>query len=134
MSDILNEAMKRAGWGAVKLKKNSKKSKLKSEKDNDTLTERKTKEEIRRLQIGNEKDINTLVLRSLARSILEDIGHGIQTAFVDLPRREAPSLAAMAGAPGLEREFEKHLAGKIQDAIMSVLSNIDQKTRDGTYE
>ncbi len=126
--------MKRAGWGNTKVKKNYKKSKSKPEKDNDTLTERKTKEEIRRLQIGNEKDINTLVLRSLARSILEDIGHGIQTAFVDLPRREAPSLAAMAGVPGLEREFEKHLAGKIQDAIMSVLSNIDQKSRDGTYE
>lgn len=134
MSNILYEAMKRAGWGDIQVKKNSKKLKPKPEKIDETLTERKTKEEIRKLQIDNEKNINTLVLRSLARSILEDIGHGIQTAFVDLPRREAPTMAAMAGVPAIERDFEKHLADKIQDAILSILINIDQKSRDGTYE
>ncbi len=134
MSDVLVEAMKRAGWGDVKVKKNSGKSKTpKNKKSKETLTEQKTKAEVRKLKIGNEKEMNILVLRTQARAILEVIGHGIQTNFVDLPRRESATMAAMVGVPDKERILEKYLSEKIQDAIKSTLSQVAEKVADGAF-
>ena len=135
MSDVLVEAMKRAGWGDVKVKKNSGKSKTpKEKKPSETLTEQKTREEVRKLKIGNEKEINTLVLRSLARAILEEIGHSIQTNFINLPRRESATIAAMVGVPEKERIIEKYLSEKIQDAVKSLQTQVAEKVTDGTFE
>ncbi len=135
MSNVLEEAMKRAGWGDTKVKKNSGQRKPpKDKKPRETLTEQKTREEVRKLKIGNEKEINTLVLRTLTRAILEAVGHGIQTNFVNLPRRESATIAAMVGVPEKERIIEKYLSEKIQDAIMSMQAQVAEKVADGTFE
>ncbi len=135
MSDVLVEAMKSAGWGDAKVKKNSGKSKTsKKQIPKETLNEQKTREEVRKLKIGNEKEINTLVLRSLARAILEEIGHSIQTNFINLPRRESATIAAMVGVPGKERIIEKYLSEKIQDAVISMQNQVAEKVADGTFE
>jgi hypothetical protein len=127
--------MKRAGWGDVKVKKNSGQTKTsKKKKPKETLTEQKTKAEVRKLKIGNEKEINTLVLRTLTRAILEEIGHSIQTNFINLPRRESATIAAMVGVPEKERIIEKYLSEKIQDAVISLQSQIAEKVADGTFE
>ena len=76
MSNILNDAMKRAGWGDIQIKKTPEKLKPKPEKIDLTLTERKTKEEIRKYQIDNDKNVNILVLRSYVRSIFVSIYPG----------------------------------------------------------
>ncbi len=135
MSNILNEAMKRAGWGDTKVKKNfgqtetSKKKKTKA-----TLTEQKTEAEVRKLKIGNEKEMNTLVMRPLVRAILEAIEHGIQTNFINLPRRESATIAAMVGVPGKERIIEKYLSEKIQEGVKSMQSLMAEKAANGTFE
>lgn len=135
MSNVLTEAMKRAGWGDVKVKKNSGQTKTsKKKKTKATLTEQKTEAEVRKLKIGNEKEMNILVLRTLARAILEEIGHGIQTNFINLPRRESATIAAMVGVPEKERIIEKYLSEKIQDAVMSLQTQIAEKVADGTFE
>lgn len=133
MSNVLTEAMKRAGWGDVKVKKNSDQSKTsKEKKPKETLTEQKTKEEVRRLKILNEKEINILVLRTQARAILLEIGHDIQINFIDLPRRESATIAAMIGVPEKERIIEKYLSEKIQDAITNMQTQVAKKVADGT--
>lgn len=135
MSNVLEEAMKRAGWGDVKIKKNSGQAKTSKKKNpKETLTEQKTKAEVRKLKILNEKEMNTLVLRTQARAILEAIGHGIQTNFVNLPRRESATIAAMAGVPDKERIIEKYLSEKIQDAIKSTLSHVAEKVANRSFE
>ena len=135
MSNVLSEAMKRAGWGDVKVKKNSNRPKIsKNGKPKETLTEQKTREEVRKLKIGNEKEINTLVLKTLVRAILEEVGHGIQTNFINLPRREAATIAAMVGVPEKERIIEKYLSEKIQDAVMSMQNQVAEKVAAGTFE
>ncbi len=135
MSNVLEEAMKRAGWGDVKVKKNSGETKTsKKKKKKATLTEQKTEAEVRKIKIGNDKEMNILVLRSQARAILEVVGHGIQTNFVDLPRRESATMAAMVGVPDKERILEKYLSEKIQDAIKSTLSQVAEKVADRAFE
>ena len=135
MSDILFEAMKRAGWGDTKVKKNSGQTKTsKKKKTQATLTEQKTEAEVRKIKIGNEKEINNLVLRTLTRAILEAVGHSIQTNFIDLPRRESATIAAMVGVPEKERIIEKYLSEKIQDAVMSLKTQIAEKVTDRSFE
>ncbi len=135
MSDILFEAMTRAGWGDTKVKKNSGQSETsKKKKTQATLTEQKTEAEVRKIKIGNEKEINNLVLRTLTRAILEAVGHSIQTNFIDLPRRESATIAAMVGVPEKERIIEKYLSEKIQDAVMSLKTQISEKVIDGSFE
>ncbi len=134
MSNVLNEAMKCAGWGDTKVKKNSKDSKTTKKKKKATLTEQKTEAEVRKLKIGNEKEMNILVLRTQARAILEAVGHGIQTNFVNLPRRESATIAAMVGVPDKERIIEKYLSEKIQEAIKSMLSQVDEKVANRVFE
>ena len=134
MSDILFEAMKRAGWGDTKVKKNSGQSKTSKKKKKATLTEQKTEAEVRKIKISNEKEMNILVLRTQARAILEAIGHGIQTNFVNLPRRESATIAAMVGVPDKERIIEKYLSEKIQEAIKSMLSQVDEKVTGRVFE
>ena len=133
MSNVLEEAMKRAGWGDTKVKKNSSQTKTSKKKKKATLTEQKTEAEVRKIKIGNEKEMNILVLRTQARAILEVVGHGIQTNFVDLPRRESATMAAMVGVPDKERILEKYLSEKIQDAIKSTLSQVAEKVADGAF-
>ena len=135
MSDILFEAMTRAGWGDTKVKKNSGQSETsKKKKTQATLTEQKTEAEVRKIKIGNEKEINNLVLRTLTRAILEAVGHSIQTNFIDLPRRESATIAAMVGVPEKERIIEKYLSEKIQDAVMSLKTQISEKVIDRSFE
>ena len=135
MSNVLNEAMKCAGWGDTKVKKNFDQSKTsKKKKTKATLTEQKTEAEVRKLKIGNEKEMNILVLRTQARAILEAVGHGIQTNFVNLPRRESATIAAMVGVPDKERIIEKYLSEKIQEAIKSMLSQVDEKVANRVFE
>lgn len=88
----------------------------------------------RKLLLENEQMLGHLIEQKLVRSMIEEIGHGIQTSLVDLPRREAPVLAAIVGAPEKERDIEMYLSEKIQQSITAIQGNIERLAGDGTFE
>lgn len=100
----------------------------------ENLDDKKKKEEIRKLQIFNEKELNNLVSRDLILAILSEVGHQIQTNFVDLARRESPNLAAELGISNLERDLEKKLSDLIMIGIESCQNNITRLSQDGIFE
>ncbi len=97
-------------------------------------TERKTDEEIRKLKIGNEKELNNLIERKMAQAMIEEMGHSIQTTLVDFARRESPVIAALLGIPHLERDLEKLLSDKIHIAIESVKGTCVKLASDRLFE
>ena len=100
----------------------------------ENLDDIEQKEKIRKLQIFNEKELNNLVSRDLILAILSEVGHQIQTNFVDLARREAPNLAAELGISNLERDLEKKLSDLIMVGIESCQNNITRLSQDGIFE
>ena len=99
-----------------------------------TLSDQETAEKIRKLQIANEKELNNLVIRKMAQAMIEDIGHSIQTNFVDFARRESPNIAALLEAPEKERDIEKMLSEKIQISIEAVKSECEKLASDRMFE
>lgn len=90
-----------------------------------SVERRVLEERHRKLLIENDKAMGELVEKTLFQSIFAELGQAIQVAFVDLPRREAPTLAAIAGAIDKERDIEHYLRDRIQVAIISVVSKIE---------
>ncbi len=85
------------------------------------------------LKIDNDVKLGNLVEKKLVQAVIEEIGHNIQTSFVDLPRRESPTIAALLGLPERERDIEKYLGEKIQAAIRGVIATITRLADDGTF-
>ena len=85
------------------------------------------------LKIDNDVKLGNLVEKKLVQAVIEEIGHNIQTSFVDLPRRESPTIAALIGLPERERDIEKYLGEKIQAAIRGVIATIDRLAGDETF-
>lgn len=100
----------------------------------ETLTQKKTKEEIRKLQIANEQAIRNLIEKTMIKSMLKEVGHGLQTNFVDVSRRESPTLAAKWGIPEREREVEQDLSKLIQAGLVAMIGEIERLADDGTFE
>lgn len=100
----------------------------------ESLDRQEQKEKIRKLVIDNETKLNNLVAKDMVKAILLEMGHQIQTAFVDLPRREAPNIAAKLGIPNLERDLEKELSDLIKTALDSCINNIDKLSQDRIFE
>jgi len=100
----------------------------------DELDKEKKKEEIRKLRIDNESKLNNLVSKDLVTAMLGEIGHSMQTNFVDLARRESPTLAAELGIANLERDLEKKLSDLIKIGIESVVDNISKLCKDEVFE
>ena len=99
-----------------------------------TLTEEKTSEEIRKLRIDNGLRLRNIVEKSMVQAVMKEIGHQIQTNFVDMARRDAPEVAALLGVPEKERDLERIWADKNASAILSVIDNIERLAMDGTWE
>ena len=93
-----------------------------------SVERRVLEERHRKLLIENDKAMGELVEKTLFQSIFAELGQAIQVAFVDMPRREAPTLAAIAGAIDKERDIEHYLRECIQAAIISVVAKIEAIT------
>ena len=133
MSNILYEAMKRAGWGDTQVKKNSKKLKLaKSDKYNETLTEQKTAEEVRKLKITNERDLGKLIEKKTVKAVLSKYSELIQVYFVQLPRREATNIVAELGIEGKEKKLESMLGEAIEKGL-DICRNELKKIKGSVY-
>lgn len=99
-----------------------------------SLSEQKTKEEVRKLQITNEALINNLVLKSMVKSVLGQIGQELKTAFVDMPRRESGTVAAKLGIPEKEKELERLWSEINQKALDSMKSAVAAMQKDEIWE
>lgn len=99
-----------------------------------SLQEKKTSEEVRKLQINNEKELKNLFLMSLFNSIMGEISHSVQVNFVDIPRRESSRLAAQWGVPEKERQIEKDISDIIAGGIDSFCSKIEELMDDEVFD
>ena len=137
MTDPLLQAMQQK-WGKQILNENKSQDDNKEEYHYElkpqTLTDKKIVEDIRKLQINNEKELNNLVERKMAQAMIEEVGHSIQTNFVDFARRESPVIAALLEIPHLERDLEKILSNKIKVSIESVKGTCVKMADDGVFE
>ena len=138
MSDLLIEKMK-ARFGNEQLN-NSPDSERESEREPEQqeeyqhIDDRKKEEQIRQLKISNEKELNALIERKMIQAIIEEVGHGIQTSFVDFSRRESPLIAALLGVPEKEMQLSEILSEKIKVSIDSVVSITEKYSKDEFYE
>ena len=82
-----------------------------------TLTEQKTKEEIRKIKIANEVSLRNLVEKKMVRAVISKYSELIQVHFVQLPRREAANITAMLSVEGREKEVENYLSEVIEKGL-----------------
>ena len=123
MSDLLFEAMQRAGWGGDPgdLQSDS------SQDEPQSLHIQKVMEEVRQLRIRNETALNNLIPKSQAKAIISRYGEIQQVYFVQMPRREAANICAALGIEGQVKTLENILNGIIEkglDACRNELKNI----------
>lgn len=102
--------------------------------DSNTLQDQKTKEEVRKLKILNEKELKNLFLMKLFDSIMGEISHSVQVNFVDISRRDSARLAAEWGIPNQERQIEKDISDIIATGIESFCSDIENLMDDGVFD
>lgn len=98
--------------------------------DCENAIERKTREEIKKLQIDNNKAMNNLIDKKVTRSMLEVIAQSVVEAFADLPRPQAIEIADIFNMPDKVDEIEKLLAVRIVDSLNEVGIEINKKIKD----
>ena len=135
MNNSLVEAMRRSiGNGGVGTQGNYKNNKSKKmDVDNTFLSRQELKEKIRKLRIGNERDVGNLVSKRLIQAMLESVGQSIQSSFVDVPKRYAPIFAATFKIPANERDIEKMLSDIVEAGVSSVIKNIEKQVAEDTF-
>ena len=99
-----------------------------------SLEQKKKFEEYRKTLIMNEQSMNNLFSRPLFLSMMAELSQAIQTAFVDIPRRESARLASLWKVPEKEKDIEIDLGKIIENAILSVQENIERLSDDGVFE
>ena len=98
-----------------------------------TLEDELKKESIREKKIKNETSLGNIILKTLIQAMIESVGHSIRTNFVDLPRRDSPTIAATLEISNKERDLEKLLQEKIEVGIIAVESDIERLVDEGTF-
>ncbi len=135
MSDPILSAL--MGTPFIEEKPTKRKKKLQPQPESNqawTLQEKKTAEEIRKLQIANETALENLISKDMVRGIVGQIAQEINTQFVDLPRREATTIAALLGIPEKARELERLWGNKNSVAIENMKATIEKLQKSGVYE
>jgi hypothetical protein len=107
------------------------------EEDDDrykSLDDEKLEEQIRKLKIGNEKDLKNLIEKPLMIAVMGEIGQSIQNNFVDLAKRNANTWANLLGCPEREREIEQMIGDMIEGGINGVIDDIERLSDEGIFE
>ena len=119
MSDPLVEAMRRAvGNREPGAQRNNRGKKPKNiDTDNASLSRQELKEKIRKLRIGNERDLGNLVEKKTVRAVISKYSELIRVYFVQYPRREAANIAAELGVEGMEKKIESMLGEGIEKGL-----------------
>lgn len=98
------------------------------------LDDEEKREKIRKLKIGNEKELRNLFERGLMVSIMGEVGQSIQNNFVDQAKRRAYIWANELGIPEKERDLEKLIGDLVQDGINGVEADILRLSDEGVFE
>ena len=116
----------------------SKVSKKKQQTDEEeeyiSRQEKKIDQEIRKLTIGNEKELRKLVEKDLVTSIFGEMGQSIQNNVVDQAKRKANNWAALLGIPGKERDIEKLLSDLGEEIVNGLTGDIERLVNDEVWE
>lgn len=99
-----------------------------------TLQDKKIEEEIRKLKIGNEKELRKLIERELVVGIMGEIGQSIQRNFLDQSKRRSNTWANQLGIPEKEREIENLINEMMTEGIRSMKADIERLSDDGVFE
>jgi hypothetical protein len=99
-----------------------------------SLDDEKLEEQIRKLKIGNEKDLKNLIEKPLMIAVMGEIGQSIQNNFVDLAKRNANTWANLLGCPEREREIEQMIGNMIEGGISGVIDDIERLSDEGIFE
>ncbi len=83
-------------------------------------------ERARDFKIRNEMRLKNLVSKKIVARMMGEISQSISISLVDLPRRNAPQMAALFKRPELEREGELFLSKIIEKAIEAVIVKIEK--------
>lgn len=89
--------------------------------DCENMIERKTREEIKKLQIDNNKAMGNLIDKRVVKAAIEDMARVVKGSFVDMPKIHAPKIAKILDAPERESEIKKVLTDMIQDTLIKVV-------------
>ena len=95
--------------------------------DCENAIERKTREEIKKLQIDNNKAMNNLIDKRVVKAVIEDLARVARGSFVDMPKIQAPKIAKILDAPEREGEIRKVLTDMIEDATNKIAKEIKEK-------
>lgn len=133
-NDIFDNYIKDPEDGFFGVPKDSKKKPQTIEDDGDygdghdfiELTKEEKVEKVRKLKIGNEKELRNLIDKDLVFSMFGEIGQALRTSFVDMGRREANTLSNLMECPQKERDIEAFLNDKNQEGIEAVISKIEE--------
>lgn len=99
-----------------------------------SLTEKKISEEIRKLKIQNEKELNNLVEKKMVIAVLGQIGQEIRTSFVDMPRRESEFIAAKLGIPEKVKDLELLWSEINSNALDSMKAQVESLQNNEIWE
>ena len=99
-----------------------------------TRQDKKLEEEIRKLKIGNEKELRKLIERELVTGILGEIGQSIKNNFLDQAKRRSNAWANLLGIPEKERQIEKLISEMQTDGIRAMKADIERLSDDKVFE
>ena len=99
-----------------------------------TLQDKKIEEEIRKLKIGNEKELRKLIERELVTGILGEIGQSIKNNFLDQSKRRSNAWANLLAVPEKERQIEQLIEEMVTEGIRGMKSDISRLSDDKVFE
>ena len=99
-----------------------------------SLQDKKITQEIKRLKIANNKELNNLVELKLVISVIGEIGQSVKSHIVDQSKRKSKQWADLLGIPERERELEKLLEDLGEEEISGFQADIKKFMDDGLWE
>lgn len=100
----------------------------------ENLDVKEQQEKIRKLQIGNEKELRNLVEKDLIIAIIGEVGQSIQNNLVDQAKRKAYLWANKLGITEKERDIEKLIGEMVKEGIQGVKMDIERLISEKTFE
>lgn len=98
------------------------------------VNDKRTHEQWRKDYLANETTTRNLIEKPMVQAVLKQIGHGLQTNFVDIARRESATLAARWEIPEKERVIEKDIADLIEKGLVAMIEELERMGREEVWE
>ena len=93
--------------------------------DHENAIESKIREEIKKLQIDNNKAMGNLVEKKVVRALLEETFQNINKSFITLAKVQAPKIAQILDFPDRIGMIEKILIDMFMDSVCDVIKSME---------